>query len=379
MVPVGKYADVPIGKLGGKAILDALEHAGLSGDDVGAIYAGNMTSGQLCNQQLVSAAVAHEANLVGKEAITAEGACGSGAAAIRMGYMAVVSGCHDVVVVCGVEKMSHSSPELTTQALATASDRETESGLGQTFLTLNARLMKQYIDTYKVSRDQFSGFSINAHRNAVTNPRALFRKAIDEQAYTDSRDISFPIRLYDAPPVCDGAACVVLANSDVARSLRSEGKVVARIRASTVASDSIVLSDRPDITKLSAVAKSVTDAYKTAGMTPGDIDFFEPHDAFTVMTAISLEAAGFAERGRAVFHSSDDEIGLNGRIPICTFGGLKARGHPVGATGVYQMAEAYLQLTEEAADNQVADSGVGMIQNIAGLATVAFTNIIERC
>lgn len=378
MTPVGRYADYSIGQIGGTAIVRALEDAGVAPEDVGAIYAGNMTSGQLCNQQLVSASLAQEANLVGVETITAEGACASGAAAIRLGYLSIASGCHRVVVVCGVEKMSHTSREDATRALATASDRETESGMGQTFLTLNATLMKRYIEMNNVSRDRFSGFSINAHKNAATNPHALHRKPISKEMYMESRDIAFPIRLYDAPAICDGAACIVLADADTARNLDNPDQSVARITASTVSSDSISLFKRKDITSLSALGRSAHEAYAAAGIRSGDVSFFEPHDAFTVITAISLEAAGFAEKGQGVYFSSEGDIGLEGQLPICTFGGLKARGHPVGASGVYQMAEAYLQLTDNAGENQVPDANIGMVQNISGVGTVAFTHILER-
>jgi len=378
MTPVGRYVDDSIGQIGGTAIVRALEDAGVAPEEVGAIYAGNMTSGQLCNQQLVSASLAQEADLVGVETITAEGACASGAAAIRLGYLSIASGCHRVVVVCGVEKMSHSSLEDATRALATASDRETEGGMGQTFLTLNATLMKRYIEMNNVSRDRFSGFSINAHKNAATNPHALHRKPISEEMYVESRDIAFPIRLYDAPAICDGAACIVLADADTARNLGDLDRPVARIIASTVSSDSISLFKRQDITSLSALGRSAHEAYAAAGIRSGDVDFFELHDAFTVITAISLEAAGFAEKGQGVYFSGEDEIGLKGALPICTFGGLKARGHPVGASGVYQMAEAYLQLTDNAGENQVSDANIGMVQNISGIGTVAFTHILER-
>lgn len=378
MIPVGKYPDESLGSLGGRSIAKALSHCGLEAQQMGALYAGNMMSGQLCKQQLVSALLAQQCNLVGKENITAESACASGAAALRLGFMSIASGCHDAVIVCGVEKMTHSSRHDTTQALATASDHETEGSQGETFLTLNARLMKHYLDCFELSHDHLADFSINAHRNACTNPNALFRKSICKTTYDQSKDIAFPIKLYDAPAICDGAATIILANESVARSLRASGHSVAYIRASAVASDNLALANRRDHTRLRSAEDSARLAYKQAGITPKHVDFFEPHDAYTIMTALSLEAAGFVERGASGYNATDEHIGLRGELPICTFGGLKARGHPVGATGVYQMAEAYLQLCDEANENQVEDAHIGMIQNFSGTATVAFTNIIER-
>lgn len=377
MIPVGKYTEVSLGVLGSKAIIRALESTELSLGDIGALYAGNMLAGQLCQQLLVSALLAQHSNLVGRETITAEGACASGAAAIRLGFMAIASGCHKAVLVCGVEKMTHCSREHTTQALATAADWETESSRGETFLSLNANIMNHYLNSNNVSRDQFSWFAINAHRNATTNPNALFRKSICEKTYRESRDIFYPLRLYDTPAICDGAACIILANEDIAKGLRNNGQPISKILASSVISDSIAMSERADNTRLLAAEKSATDAYTRAGLTPDHIDFFEPHDAYTIMSALSLEAAGFIERGSAVTMANDESIGLQGHIPICTFGGLKARGHPVGATGVYQMAEAFLQVTGRAKENQVMNANIGLIQNFSGTATVAFTNIIE--
>ena len=378
MIPVGRYTDTSLAQLGGKAIHMALEDSNLEATRIGALYAGNMMSGQLCQQQLVAALLAQYCDLSGIETITAEGACASGAAALRLGYLAIASGCHDAVIICGVEKMAHSDRATTTQALATASDRDSESSQGETFLTLNARLMRHYMDCYELDHNQLSGFSIVAHKNALTNPNALFRKSICKKTYETSKEIAYPIKLYDAPAICDGAASIILTNHEIAQTLRNEGKAVARILASTVASDSIALSRRDDHARLRSAEKSSQDAYRLSGLGPKNIDFFEPHDAYTVMTALSMEAAGFVEKGAGVYQSSDEFIGLAGELPICTFGGLKARGHPVGATGIYQLAEAFLQVTDNAGENQVKDAHIGMTQNFSGTATVTFTNIIER-
>jgi len=377
MIPVSKYKNESLGELGSKAINLALASTELSLDDIGALYAGNMLAGQLCQQQLVSALLAQHSNLLGRETITAEGACASGAAATRLGFMAISSGCHEAVIICGVEKMSHCSRDQTTQALATAADRDTESSKGETFLSLNANIMRSYLESNKISRDDFSGFAINAHRNAMTNPNALFHKSICQKTYRESHDVSYPLRLYDSPAICDGAACIILTNKKIAKSLRNNGAKVCKILASSVVSDNIATSKRRDNTWLSAAETSATKAYTKAGLSPQHIDFFEPHDAYTIMSALSLEAAGFVDRGAAVSIANDNSIGLQGIIPISTFGGLKARGHPVGATGVYQMAEAFLQVTGNANDNQVSDANIGLIQNFSGTATVTFTNIIE--
>ncbi|BCD96461.1 thiolase C-terminal domain-containing protein [Marinagarivorans cellulosilyticus] len=379
MMPIGKQKKLCIGRMGAASLTKAIEDAGLELDDVSALYTGNMMAGQLCSQQLVATIVSNYAGLTGVETITAEGACGSGAAAARMGYMAVASGCHKIVGVCGVEKMTHRDKEITTQALATASYRGTESGKGETFLTLNAQLMKRYMSTYNIPSERFSGFSINAHKNALSGPHAMLKKPVVADDYNASRIICEPLRLLDAPPICDGAASIILGNKDMAKSCINSGIPVTKILASSVASDELALAQRKNVVRLASAEVSSNRAYSAAGIGPKHIDIFEPHDAYTIMTALSLEAAGFAEHGTGTEFSSEQKIGLQGELPICTFGGLKARGHPVGATGIYQIAECFLQLTQRAGENQVHNACIGMTQNFSGAASVAFTNILEAC
>lgn len=376
--PVGKKQEISLADMGASAVTHALGSAQLSPEKVTAFYAGNMMSGQLCNQQLVATLVANQVGLTGCEAITAEGACGSGGAAARLGYMAIASGCHDAVVVCGVEKMTHSGREEITQALATASHWPTEGGQGETFLSLNAAVMEQYMERYDLTPAAFANFAVNAHKNAMTNPQAMLQKKVDHDDYHASRQICGPLKLMDAPPICDGAAALILGNLDVAIEAQAKGIPVVRISASGVASDHLALADRDDLLKLAAAEISSQRAYRQAGLTPADIDLFEPHDAYTVMTALSLEACGFAEPGAGT-QFTEEELSLNGSLPITTFGGLKARGHPVGATGIYQMVECFLQLTDAAGENQVHGARTAMSQNFSGAAAVVFTHIMERC
>ncbi|MEZ5525238.1 MAG: beta-ketoacyl synthase N-terminal-like domain-containing protein [Pseudomonadales bacterium] len=376
--PVGKKQDLSLADMGASAVIEALAYSQIEPEKVTAFYAGNMMSGQLCNQQLVATLIANKAGLTGCEAITAEGACGSGGAAARLGFMAIASGCHEAVVVCGAEKMTHSEREDTTAALATASHWDTEGGKGETFLSLNAKVMDLYMDHYQLSQSSFANFSVNAHKNAMTNPNAMLRKQLGHDDYDASRSICGPIRLMDAPPICDGAAAIILGNLNVAIAAQEKGIPVVRISASAVASDHLALADRESLLKLSAAEVSAHRAYRQSGLTPADIDLFEPHDAYTIMTALSLEACGFAAPGTAT-ELSEEDIGLNGNLPICTFGGLKARGHPVGATGIYQLVECFMQLTDTAGENQVYGARIGMTQNFAGAAAVVFTHILERC
>ena len=377
-IPVSKYPQEGLSSLGSLAITQALQNAQVSPEDVGALYAGNMMSGQLSHQQLVATLIANHSGLTGCEAITAEGACGSGGAAMRLGYQAIASDSHKCVVVCGVEHVTHAPREDITQALATASCWEKEGSQGETFLTLNARIMQQYMQKHGVGPEAFAPFSINAHNNAQKNPRAMLQKSIDTQTYLTSKIISEPIKLYDAPPICDGAAALVLVNKDMAMAAKKAGLTLVKVTGSAVASDHLSLENRRDVLTLEGAKQSFIKAYKQSQLTPADIDLFEPHDAYTIMTVLSLEAAGFSDYGCGYRLSEPSMIGLDGEMPITTFGGLKARGHPVGATGVYQLAECFEQLTEQAGDNQVKNARIAMAQNLGGAGSVAFTHILQR-
>lgn len=375
-IPVTKETDQSIRRLAADAVKAALADAEV--DRVDALYVGNMLSGMLSQQQHLGALIADAAGLRGVEAATAEAACSSGAAALRWGFMAIASGLHDVVAVVGVEKMTHTDRYETTRALATASDWDTEGSKGHNFISLNAVIMQEYIRRYRVNRSLFAAFSLNAHRNALTNPYALFHKEVTILDYEQSRIVHDPIRLYDAAPVCNGAAAVVLAAGDkVARSRR--GRPPVQVIASAAATDSVGIADRRDLLVLDGVMFSSRRAYAQADVLPTDIDVFELHDAYTIMAVLSLEAAGFARPGQGLWLGVDGEIGLHGRVPISTMGGLKARGHPVGATGVYQIVELYLQLTGQAGPNQVPNARIGMAQNIGGTGATVITHILKRC
>ena len=369
---VGEHWDVSIRDLGARAVGAALQDAGIERPD--ALYVGNMLSGQLGLQQQLAALIADWAGLRGIEALTVEAACASGAAALRVGVMAVASGWHDLVVVLGVEKMTDMDGDEVTAALMTAADAEYEAIHGASFVSLNALLMRGYMEEYGVARAAFAGFPINSHANAVHNPNAMFRQAISRETVLRARMIADPINLFDSAPIADGAAAVVLCPAERAADCADRP---VRIAASTVATDSVALHDRRDPLFLAAAHASAARAYERAGIGPEAIDFFELHDAFSIISALSLEACGFAPRGQGTRLAETGEIGLRGAIPIATMGGLKARGHPVGATGVYQVVEATLQLRGAAGANQIPGARWGMTQNIGGVGGTAITHILE--
>jgi acetyl-CoA C-acetyltransferase len=370
---VAEHWDRSLRHLAGEAVLAAMEDAGIETAD--ALYVGNMLSGLLTGQEHLGALVADFVGLRGIEAIKVEAACASGAAALRQGYAAVAGGLQDLVIVAGVEKMTDTVNAETTTGLVMAADADYESIHGLTFVGINALLMRRYMYEYGIDHADFAPFSVNAHKNAVNNPHAIFRRAVSAEQFKRARMIADPVNLLDSSGIGDGAAAVILAPTAVAREY-TNGRAV-RIRASSLATDAVAVHDRPDPLWLSAVEASAMKAYQQAGIGPRDVDLFEVHDAFTIMSALSLEASGFAERGKGAWLARAGEITLEGKIPICTMGGLKARGHPVGATGVYQVVEVAQQLRGEAGENQLPDARLGMAQNIGGSGATVVTHILE--
>ncbi|MBI2271260.1 MAG: thiolase domain-containing protein [Bacteroidetes bacterium] len=372
---VEKKSPFSIREMGAKAVREAMDDAGV--EEVDAIYIGNMLSGMLNYQQQLGSLVASAAGLKGTESVTVEAACGSGGAAIRAGIMAILSGFCETVAICGLEKMSHEDKEFVTRAIATASDWETEGSRGESFVTLNSRLMSMYIKHYRVSPDSFGMFGINAHKNAMLNPNALFKKEITRDQYLQSKYISEPVRIYDASPICDGAAAIILSKYP---SPKSRGNYpCVKITGSAASTEHVGISSRTSPLAAEGIQRSGQKAFAMAGITAKDVDFFELHDAYSIIATLSLEAMGFAKPGEGWKLAEEGEIFGDGKIPISTFGGLKARGHALGASGVYQAVEAYLQLTDRAENNKIKkEARIGVIQSIGGTASTTITHVLER-
>jgi acetyl-CoA C-acetyltransferase len=370
---VGEHWDIGLRHLALEALQGAMTDAGVGRVDT--LYVGNMLSGELTGQEHLGALVADFAGLRGIEAFKVEAACGSGAAALRMGYVTVAGGMADIALVVGVEKMTDTLGNETTSALAMAADADYEASHGLSFVSINALLMRRYMHEFGYVKEDFAPFAINAHANAMGNPNAMFHVPVNAERYGRARMISDPINLMDSSPIGDGAAAVVLAPAEWADSFDG---VPVRVAASTVGTDALAVHDRRDPMVLDGAIISSQQAYQQAGIGPEDVDLFELHDAFSIMAALSLEAAGFADRGQGVRLALDGEITPQGRVPIATMGGLKARGHPVGATGVYQVAEVVQQLRGEAGEAQLPDARLGIAQNIGGSGATVVTHILER-
>lgn len=371
--PVSEHWDKSLRELAGEAIFTALDDSGRHSAQ--ALYVGNMLSGSLNHQEHLGAMVADWVGFTPGEALKVEAACGSGAAALRAGVIAVASGELDSALVVGVEKMTDSKPRETTSALATAADADWEAAEGLTFVAINALIMRRYMQQFGWRHADFAPFSINAHANAEHNPNARLPFPISLGEYKAARMVAEPINLLDASPIGDGAAAVLLVPADD-RQNRQNHTVV--IEASSCATDSLAVHDRRDPVTLAAAARSARIAYSQAGIVPTEVDFFELHDAFSIMSVLSLEACGFAERGQGPRLGLDGHILPTGSIPITTLGGLKARGHPVGATGVYQVVESVTQLRGLAGAAQIADANIALVQNIGGSGATVYTHILSR-
>ena len=368
--PVQEKWDKSLKELAGDAGLLALNDAGIGYPD--ALFVGNMMSATANQQLQLGALLADWLGFHHKPALHVESACSSGSTAFRAALMAIASGEITSVLVIGVEKMTDSPSAEITSSLATAADADLEWDMGVSFVALNALIMRRYMFEYGWKHEDFADFSLNAHANAVHNPYARFQKAISRDAFLQAGMICDPINLMDASPVGDGAAAVVLTS----RPTRSDRKHVY-VAASSSMTDTISIQNRKSASHLLAAEESAKKAFAQAGVQPKDIGVFEYHDAFSIMAALSLEAAGFCEPGQAPHLAKEGKIRFDSDIPVATMGGLKARGHPVGATGIYQILEVTQQLWGLAGPTQVKRTKFGMTQNIGGSGSNITTHILK--
>ena len=370
---IGEQWDKSLREIGGEAAFAAMRDAGVS--KVDALFVGNMLSSTISGQNQLGAFFSDWIGLWKQEAVKVEAACASGAAALRSALMAVAAGDTDSALVVGVEKMTDKAGHDVTSALATAADADYELEQGISFVGLNALIMRRYMHEFGWKHEDFAPFSINAHANAMHNPFARLHEKITVEKFEKSSMVATPINLLDASPIGDGAAAVVIVPAEKVVSLNGKPKII--IAGSASATDTIAVHSRKDPLFLSAAYESSKRAYEMANVSPNDIDVFELHDAFSIMAALSLEACGYAEKGQGVRLGLDGRISPKGERPVCTRGGLKARGHPVGATGIYQIVEVVQQLRGECGATQVDGAKIGMAQNIGGSGATIVTHILK--
>lgn len=370
---VGEHWDKSLRQLGVAAICAALADAG--GLKPQALFVGNMLAPNLSRQAHLGVLLADFAALRGIEAATVEAAGASGGAALRQGYLAVKSGMVDVALVVGVEKVTDVVGSDVEEALATTLESDFEAVQGLTPIGQAALLMRRYQYEHKVPADGFAGFALTAHAHGAGNPQAMYQKAIKPETYTKAEAVSDPLNMFDVAPVADGAAALVLTR----RELLPPGLAhpLVKIAGSGMATDPLALHDRPDLLWFEAAHLATAQALRQAGITAGQVSFFEYHDAFSIYAALSLEANGFAPRGQGWKLAAEGALALKGRLPCVTMGGLKARGNAGGAAGVYQAVEAAMQLRGAAGVNQLQNPRYGLIQCLGGPGSTAASHILS--
>jgi acetyl-CoA C-acetyltransferase len=356
-----------------EAALNALDDAGV--DHVDAMYVGCMSGGLFVDQEHLGCLMADYLGMTPAAATRVESACASGGAAVRQGFIEVASGLSDLVLAGGVEKMTDVSADAATHALSTAADTEYEAYHGITFPGLYALMARAHMDRYGTTREQLAHVSVKNHRHGAMNPEAQYPFEITVADVLGSVMVADPLHILDCSPITDGAAAVVLCPVEMARKIAKTP--VVKVLASAQASASIALHARADVTWLDSTAVAAEKAYKMAGLTPQHINVAEVHDCFSIAEILVLEALGLVEKGKGGQAAESGLTALGGRIPVNTSGGLKSKGHPVGATGVAQIVEITRQLRGSAGARQVKGARIGLAQNMGGTGGSSVVHILE--
>jgi acetyl-CoA C-acetyltransferase len=365
-----RYRDL-ITKAGTEAITDA----GIDGKEIDGLYVGSMSPGRFSGQEHIGALVADYSGLVGISATRVEGACASGSLALREAYLAIKSGEMDVVVAGGVEKMTDVPTASAAVTLMGAGDQEWEAFKGATFPSLYAMMARRHMLEYGTTIEQISQAAVKSHHNASLNPNAQFPFEVTLEDVMESSIVADPLRLLHCSPLSDGAAAVILASEEKAKKF---SKQPIWMLSSACATDTLALHDRRSLTRMDSTILAAKSAYKKAGVKEKDIDFAEVHDCFSIAEILAVEGLGFCDIGEGGKLTEDGETAIGGRIPINTSGGLKGKGHPVGATGIAQAIEATLQLRGKAGKRQIEDAEVGLTHNVGGSGATSVVHIFRR-
>jgi acetyl-CoA C-acetyltransferase len=358
-----------------EAGIKAITDAGLSGDKIDAGFIGTMASGRLVGQEHIGGLIADYMGLTPIPITRVEGACASGSLALRQGVMAVASGMHDFVVVGGVEKMTDLDVNAVSDILGGAGDQEWELFLGATFPAIYALMARRHMEEYGTTEEMLASVAVKNHKHGAKNKYAQYQNEITIEAVLNSKMIADPLKVFDCSPITDGAAGVILAPLDLAHSFT---KKPIEIVASAQASDTIALQSRRSLTELNATKVAAKKAYEMAKITPKDIDFAELHDCFTIAEIMAIEDLGFFQKGQGGKASLEGRTTFGGEIVTNTSGGLKACGHPVGATGIKQAVECTWQLRGEAEGRQVKDAHIGLSQNVGGSGATAVVHVYRN-
>ncbi len=365
--------------IGIEAGIKAINDAGISGSDIDALYIGNMSAGAFIRQEHVAALIADYVGLAQTShipAIRVEAAGASGAVAFREAFLSIASGMHDIVVVGGAEKMTDIGDEMANAVQGMAIDQEWETVFGATYASLHAMMARAHMEKYGTTREQLAMVSVINHRHGALNPDAQFRREINVDTVLRSGMVAEPLRVFDMCPLSDGAATIVLASMDAAKKFTDR---IVKVRGIGQGSDTIALHDRRDITTIDATVYAAKRAYDMAGIKAKDVDVAEVYDSSTISEIMAIEDLGFFEKGTGGKAVEEERIALGNEIPVNTSGGLKSRGHPVGATGIAQIVEIVKQLRGEADGRQVKDAKIGLAHAIGGTGGTAVVSILEGC
>jgi len=371
----GEHWERSFRELIAEAGIKAIASSGVEGKDIEAIYGGSMASGRFIGQEHIGALIADQLGLNPVASTRLEAACASGGVALRNAYMAVASGQYDIVAVGGVEKMTEVSTEDAAVALGGAGDQETELFFGATFPALYALLARAHMKEYGTTEEQLAMCAVKNHKNAMNNPNAQFKREISVKDVMESGMVASPLKLLDCSPITDGAAAVILCESGKAREI---SEMPIEIAASSQASDTLALAGRKSLTEMNATKVAAGIAYRQACVKVKDIDFAEVHDCFTIAEIMAIEGLGFFGKGEGGRATERGKTAMGGEIPINPSGGLKGKGHPVGATGIAQAIEAVYQLHNAAEKRQVKGAKIGLTHNVGGSGATAVVHIFKQ-
>jgi acetyl-CoA C-acetyltransferase len=373
----GELWDLSFREMGIQAGLAAVYDAHLTGDEIDALYVGNMSAGKFIEQEHIGALIADYSGLARDHipATRVEAAGASGGLAFRQGYLAVASGMHDIVVVGGAEKMTDVGDVLSTEIQATAADQQWETSFGATFPALHAMIARRHMFEYGTTREQLAAVAVKNHKHGALNPKAQFQKEIKLDTVLKSAPVADPLGLFDCAPVSDGAAAVVLCAMDKARKYTD---TPVKVLGSGQASDTLALAQRESLTRFDATTVAAQRALKQAKLQPKDIQLAEVHDNFTISEILAVEDLGFCPKGQGGEMTTSGQTTLGSKLAVNTSGGLKARGDPIGATGIAQIVELVTQLRGQAGKRQVADAEHAMAHNVGGTGATAVVHILGR-
>jgi acetyl-CoA C-acetyltransferase len=373
----GELWDESFRDMGIQAGLMAVADARVSADRIDALFVGNMSAGRFIEQEHVGALIADYTGLARDHipATRVEAAGASGGLALRQGFMAVASGLHNIVVVGGAEKMTDVSDIESALIQSSAADQEWETVLGATFPALHALIAKRHMHEFGTTREQLADVAVKNHKHGSLNPKAQFQREITRETVLGSPLVSSPLRVFDCAPSSDGAAAVVLCPLDMAKEFTD---IPVEIVGSGQASDTLSLHDRKDICTMEATKVAAKRAFTMANLTTKDVDVAEVHDNFTISEILAIEDLGFFKKGEGGKATEAGLTGIDGEIAVNTSGGLKARGDPIGATGLAQTVEIVTQLRGRADKRQVKDATVGLAHNVGGTGATVVVHLFRR-